>query len=444
MKCSFCGKKIRPGAESCPECGLEVQWSEQEKKTIKWKLPALIASGVVALLMIVGFVFYQLGFLSFGGDKLISLDFKQKVENNLNHKASYAVETQISKKEAKTLIAAVGDKRLDNGTLQFYYAMEVIDFLNKNEDYLTYLNLDLNKPLSEQYVDEDQTITWEQQFLENAINDWYEYAIFAIMAEQDGYTISAETQKAIETFPEELEKLAVSKGFMNAKLLLQNDFGMGYEVEYYIQYLKDRYTAVDYVSHLYNTQKATAEEIEAYFAENEETLLDYGIEMDMGNYAYFRHIYIVPQGGTEDADGVITYTEAEWAACEAEAQEILDKWLAGDATEDSFAQLAIAHSDDTDSRANGGMYTNVREGALTEELDYWLFYVNHQYGDYTMIKSEYGYHIMYYVDMQEAWYAETETLMMSEKLEEMSNEVKKDFPITRDYSKIVLNNLNLF
>ena len=46
-----------------------------------------------------------------------------------------------------------------------------------------------------------------------------------------------------------------------------------------------------------------------------------------------RHILIMPEGGTKDASGNITYSEAEWEACRAAAQALLDEYLAGEQTE---------------------------------------------------------------------------------------------------------------
>lgn len=44
-------------------------------------------------------------------------------------------------------------------------------------------------------------------------------------------------------------------------------------------------------------------------------------------------------------------TQEEFDAAEAEAQALLDQWKAGDATEDSFAALAVQNTDDSGSQS---------------------------------------------------------------------------------------------
>lgn len=65
--------------------------------------------------------------------------------------------------------------------------------------------------------------------------------------------------------------------------------------------------------------------------------------------AEVRHILI----GAADAN--ITPTEEQYEQAKAKAEELLAQWEAGDATEDSFAQLAQENSADTSSASNGGL-----------------------------------------------------------------------------------------
>ena len=54
--------------------------------------------------------------------------------------------------------------------LQASFWMEVYSFINSNSSYLSYFGLDYTQPLSEQMMDEKTT--WEQYFLESAIQVW--------------------------------------------------------------------------------------------------------------------------------------------------------------------------------------------------------------------------------------------------------------------------------
>ena len=88
-----------------------------------------------------------------------------------------------------------------------------------------------------------------------------------------------------------------------------------------------------------------------------------------------------------------TSDEEAMTAAKEEAQEILDEFLAGDATEDAFAALADEKSDDT---SEGGLIENIAPGAMVESFEDWAYDESRQAGDTGIIESEYGYHVMYF------------------------------------------------
>lgn len=107
-------------------------------------------------------------------------------------------------------------------------------------------------------------------------------------------------------------------------------------------------------------------------------------EYDMVNV---RHILI----GVDD-----TTDEAAVAEAQAQAEALLAEWEAGDATEDSFAELAVNNSTDTGSASEGGLYENVYKGQMVEAFEDWCFAEGRQAGDTGIVETEYGFHIMYF------------------------------------------------
>ena len=99
-----------------------------------------------------------------------------------------------------------------------------------------------------------------------------------------------------------------------------------------------------------------------------------------------------------DEDG--TYSDEAKAAAKARAEEILAEWKAGDQTEESFAALAEAYSEDDGSNSDGGLYDAVAKGMMVEEFDAFCF-DGHKPGDTAIVYGESasyaGYHVMYYV-----------------------------------------------
>ncbi len=98
-----------------------------------------------------------------------------------------------------------------------------------------------------------------------------------------------------------------------------------------------------------------------------------------------RHILISADSSADEA------TKAE---AEAKAQEILDQYLAGDQTEEAFAELAKANS--ADNAEAGGLYENIAPGTMVDSFDAWCYDEARQVGDTGIVETKYGYHVMYF------------------------------------------------
>ncbi|HHU23354.1 MAG TPA: hypothetical protein GXZ52_08100 [Clostridiales bacterium] len=114
------------------------------------------------------------------------------------------------------------------------------------------------------------------------------------------------------------------------------------------------------------------------------------------NLAQVRHILI-----KAEADENGEYSDEAKAEARKKAEEILAQWKDGEATEESFAELAKEHSQDTASSENGGLYDSVNKGQMVEEFDAFCFEEGRKPGDTAIVYGESsvyaGYHIMYYV-----------------------------------------------
>lgn len=108
-----------------------------------------------------------------------------------------------------------------------------------------------------------------------------------------------------------------------------------------------------------------------------------------------RHILI-----EAEADENGEYTEDALAVALATAEEIYATWQE-DPTEENFAALAEAHSTDTGSNTNGGLYEEIFQDYMDEEFDAFLFDEHHLPGDTAIVYGTNGYyagyHIIYFV-----------------------------------------------
>lgn len=150
--------------------------------------------------------------------------------------------------------------------------------------------------------------------------------------------------------------------------------------------------------------------------------------------ANVRHILISYEGGVYDkSTGTTKYSDAEKAAALEKADDILTVWQYGDATEDSFAELAKIHSTDDGSRNNGGLYTDVYPGQMVRTFEAWCFADGRKPGDTGLVKSDYGVHIMYYVSDSELTYREFQIIsdMAADDLEAWQSELWNSVTVTQ-------------
>lgn len=121
------------------------------------------------------------------------------------------------------------------------------------------------------------------------------------------------------------------------------------------------------------------------------------------NGVAFRHILVNVEDEDEDGE----FSEEEIEAAEQKIQEIRDEWISDGGTEDAFAALANANSDDTGSNGSslysteGGLYEHVAKDQMVEPINDWIFDDARQSGDSEIIyveSSNYtGYHLVYFV-----------------------------------------------
>lgn len=137
-----------------------------------------------------------------------------------------------------------------------------------------------------------------------------------------------------------------------------------------------------------------------------------------------RHILVTPKTDDENAqataDGKTEYTDEQWADAEKKANEILDEYNSTDKTEKDFALLAEKYSDDTESTSKGssglygGLYEGVSLGQMVPSFEEWALDSSRQFGDVGIVKSDYGYHIMFFVENTSKYLYDCKTALRTE------------------------------
>lgn len=139
-----------------------------------------------------------------------------------------------------------------------------------------------------------------------------------------------------------------------------------------------------------------------------------------------RHILIQAGDGTNP-------TQAEYDEAETKARSVLDEWKAGEATEDSFAALVSANTSDTASASSGGLYSNITAGSNYEQafLD-WTVDPARRPGDTGLVKTGYGWHVMYFVASKDpVWKQTTAAALQNQDYEALTGSASQGWTISR-------------
>lgn len=358
--------------------------------------------------------------------------------NNVYYKESYSVSAQKAQKESDRVVAEVGDAELTNGLLQIFYWMDVYEYLEDYGYYAVYYGLDYTKPLDQQTC-KDTEGTWQHFFLDKALLNWHSYQSLAMMAAEEGHTLDEAYQTELDNLRATLTEAVLDSDYTSIDTMLQADMGPGCDYDDYYRYMDTYYRGYSYLKERLDQVQITDEMIQAYYDSHVEELKAEGITKDSGDFKDVCHILIAVKGGTADEDGEVTYSDEEWETCRKEAQKVLDEWLAGEATEESFEELAYAHSEDSGSNTNGGLYQNLdtQSGFVQEFID-WYMDESRKPGDYGLIRTSYGYHVMYFVESEAQWLRTCRKGVISDQSANILTEARERFPMEVEYKKIAL------
>ena len=344
------------------------------------------------------------------------------------------------------VVATVGDAELTNRELQAWYWAEVSRYQQEGHEE----NPDFSAPLDTQVCQIDGSVgSWQQYFLRQALNAWhtaqallhqseavpmpteeayqpnlknYETYMTGMPAAKYlyGYNVYYQLntlhEAYLENLPQMLSRLAEQKGYSGIGDLAGTAFGtteealMAFAESYNRGYMY--FTALSYYL------EPGEEELAAYAQEHQG-------QFDGGRYVDIRHILLNPDG--------------DWALCEEQAREMLEKWQKDRrCSEATFAELAVKHSQDLGTALDGGAYHKLTQGVLMPELDAWCFDTARQSGDTALIRSDLGIHILYFASGTDAGYARAEEDYYRRGQQEILDQAREAYPMEADYSAMTL------
>ena len=478
MNCKHCNAELEEGMNVCPSCGADqaepetevvetVEAAEvvetpveeapaaEEKKTGlgAGKIALLVTLAVAAIAVVIALVLGGKG----GSNPAETTAPSTPAATNpavamtvpadgnpddVTCKGSYSVSDEEIAKQGKKVVATMGDAELTNADLQVFYWMSVYDFLNQYGAYASMFGLDYTQPMDCQ-LSIDGALTWQQYFLDSALDTWTNYQAMCHDAVANGFVLEQEYADYLAEMPESMAENAAQMGYENADEMVKKDMGAGASLDGYMNYLNAYYLGYMYYGDSMEKIAVTDAEIEAYFDEHAAEYQENGLQKSDDRFVDVRHILICPEGGTTAEDGTTTYSDEEWAAAEKKANEVMNEWLTKHPDEDGFAVMAETYTQDPGSATNGGLYEDVQQGDMVPEFDAWCFDTSRQTGDYGIVKTTYGYHVMYFVGSDLIWRVTAQNDLMVEKGNAFLEGIRAKYPAEIDYSAIALGTVDL-
>lgn len=348
--------------------------------------------------------------------------------NSIACKESYTVSHEDAEAAADTVVAVCGKQKLTNAGLQVLYLSEITAFRSQRQEAMP----DFSQPLDYQLCPlGNGTLSWQHYFLNRAIQNWYaQQALIAesqepqiiteeafqpnvyqdlhtpniapdlpvndfLYADKDCYTPNKIHQAYLDDLENRLGILAAEMGYDNLADYTEALFGAAVDAKTVV----DAATACN-TAYMYFTEKSyyveiSDEDVQAVLEKMPEDE-DYTVDV--------RHILLIPENATVAANGRVSATKDQWDKCRKEAESLVKSWLTSyptnmieDGRNVNFSRLAYQNSRDPGSKENGGLYTRVRPGQLISQLDEWCFDEARRPGDYDIIRTSLGYHIVFFV-----------------------------------------------
>lgn len=270
------------------------------------------------------------------------------------------------------------------------------------ESYLSYLTV--QQTASSYAAHKSEGYTYDDAALRTYYDDHKQdfdkvnYRLFTVTTENEDSTAAKTTA---DNMAAELDGTADS--FIDAALAYAPEA----QKEYYedASYTERRNYTYSNISTDYADWLFAAERIEGesqVFA----TSTGYAVVMFMGrdnneyNTANVRHILVQVGATGENGES----TDSDWATCLESIEAIQAEWEASDMTEATFATIADEHSQDTGSVGNGGLYEGIYKGQMVAEFEDWCFDEARVVGDTGLVKTTYGYHLMYFSGNGDAYW----------------------------------------
>ena len=314
--------------------------------------------------------------------------------------------------------------------VEYYYHSAMLEAYYNSYDYTTgSVAFDPTGDLRKQFVDdEEETQSWHDYFLEQAMTTLTQVAATEDAAAREGFTLGEEGQATVEQAIEELRASVEQSGYPNLAGYLKTEYSRYMTVKAYRACVERDVLVGMYQSDYQERQEVTDADLEAYYEENADA-------MDSFDYRYI--LVNGEAASTTDEEGnTVEPTEEEEAAAMSAAQQQAQNFrtavLAAEDREQAFIDLAPdyvsessseSYAEDPDRSLSQGLVGS----SLSSIYGDWLRDEDRAAGDIEVFEASSGYYVVLFLDR---YLDETPTVDIRHILVKAS--VPEDDPETED------------
>lgn len=271
-----------------------------------------------------------------------------------------------------TTAAVTGSHELNSVMVNYYFIDQIktsyTEIKNSFGDnasmYFGYMGINVNAPLNTQPVSEGSEKTWADYYLESALSKAKNDLALYDKASAEGFKLTEEDEKAIESNTQMLEYYAAMSGYSSVNKYLKATYGNGANLKSYNEYIRITTLAANY----YNAHRDSLTYDDAAIREYEKDKY-----YEYSNFSYAVYTVKVSDyltGGTENEDGSKTYSEEEKAAAQEKAKADMEKLKAIvglEAFDAAISELEI--NKPTSSESTEGTADAPTEGTADASVD---------------------------------------------------------------------------
>ena len=338
---------------------------------------------------------------------------------NNDYKYDYSNDYKNYKEQLKQ--AAIDENLTTKETYISYYGNYANEKNIKKyfKEYITAINY--KKYLKEQLIVTDEEII---EYYENnkTLYDVFSYKVFVLNINTENES-TEELYKTIENQANDIIKNTKNiEEFNELPNVYLNNENISYYLseEYKDLYLEDISTEISDV-----IKNAKTNDI--FIQKNENNIkIIFVTQRKINSEAEvtLRHILI-------SHNAIIKPTDRDYTIAFNKASEIYEEYLNSDKREEDFSRLATLYSEDIGSNTNGGLLENISINKFGSNIKNWIDLNTRKYGDCEILKSELGYHIIFFIKKYEdQWMEQIKNQIVSDKLDDNISEIMSQYPIS--------------